>query len=38
MENKVEVAHADFLRQITGKRARRIVDRTWETPVAGVVQ
>ena len=37
MEKKVEGAHTYFLRQITRKQARRIVDRTWETPKAGVV-
>ena len=38
MEKKVERAHTDFLRQITGNQARRIVDGTWKTPEAGVVQ
>ena len=37
MEKKVEGEHTYFLRQITRKQARRIVDRTWETPKAGVV-
>ena len=37
-DKKVEGSHMDFLRQITGKRARWIVDRTWETPGAGVVR
>ena len=38
MENKVEGAHTDFLREITGKKARRISDRTQEMPRAGVVK
>ena len=29
MESKVEISHVGFLRHITGKRALRIVDRTW---------
>ena len=38
MESKVEVTHPGFLGQITGKRARRIADRTWETLRAKLVQ
>ena len=38
MENKVEGAHIDFLREKTGKKARQISDRTQEMPRAGVVQ
>ena len=34
MERKVEGAHTDFLRQITGKQVRRLGDGTWETPRA----
>ena len=29
-----EGTHTEFLRLITRKRARRLVDRTWETPGA----
>ena len=38
MERKVEGAHTDFLRKITGKQVRQISDRTWETPRAEVVR
>ena len=38
MEKKIERAHSNFLRQITGKQARRIVEGTWETPGARVVR
>ena len=38
MEKNVEGSHMGFLRQIMGKRARRIVDRTWETTREEVVQ
>ena len=38
MERKVEGTHMGFLRQITGKRARSISDRTWEKPGLEVVQ
>ena len=38
MEKEVEVSHTDFLTQIMGKQARRIIYRTWETPVVGVVR
>ena len=38
MEKKVEGAHTGFLRHITGKRARRVVDGTWEKPSEEVVQ
>ena len=34
MEKKIERAHSNFLRQITGKQARRLGDRMWETPQA----
>ena len=37
MENKIEEAHTGFLIQSMGKRSRKIVDRKWETPGAGVV-
>ena len=29
---KVEGMHAGFLRQIMGKRAQQVGDRTWDTP------
>ena len=32
MENRVEGTHTEFLRLITGKKARRLGDGTWETP------
>ena len=38
MEKKVEGSHTGFLRQITGKQARRIGDGTWEAPEVEVVQ
>ena len=38
MEKNVEGAHTGFLRQITGNRARRIVDGMWETPGLEVVR
>ena len=38
MERKVEGAHTGFLRQIMGKRVRRIVSSTWKTPRSEVVQ
>ena len=38
MKKKVEGAHTDFLRQMTGNLARQIVDGTWETPRAEVVR
>ena len=34
MDRKVEGIHTDFLRHITGKRVRRLRDRTWERPGA----
>ena len=34
MERKVEGTHTELLIQITGKRARWLGDRTWETPGA----
>ena len=33
-----EVSHTGFLRQITGKQSRRILDGTWETPGEEVVR
>ena len=38
MEKEVEGANTSFLRQITGKRARRIGDGTWEMPGVEVVR
>ena len=38
MERKVEGTHIGLLRQITGKRARRLGDGTWETPGAEEVR
>ena len=32
MERKAEGTHTGFLRQIMGKRERRLGDGTWETP------
>ena len=34
MVKRVEVTHTEFLQLITGKRARQLGDRTWETPGA----
>ena len=36
-ENMFEGMHTGFLRQITGKRARKNPDRTWAKPEAGKV-
>ena len=37
MEKRVEGTNTEFLQLITGKRARRLGDGTWETPgVEGV--
>ena len=38
MEKKVEGAHTGFLKDITGKRARRIKGGAWETPGSEVVR
>ena len=38
MERKVEGIHTGFLRRIMGKRTRRLVDRTWDTPGAEGLQ
>ena len=38
MAKRVEGTHTEFLRMITGKRAGRLGDWTWETPWAKVVQ
>ena len=38
IEKKIEGSHTGFIRHITGKQARWIVDGTWDTPRAGVVQ
>ena len=32
MANKIEGTHTEFLRMITGKRAKQLEDGTWETP------
>ena len=32
MERKVDVTHTCFIQNITGTRAKRIADGTWETP------
>ena len=37
MDKTVEGVHTSFLRQITGKRARRNTDSTWLTPASGEV-
>ena len=38
MDNKLEGLNTDFLRHITGNRERQIVDRTQDTPGAGVMK
>ena len=38
IERKLEGTHIGLLRQITGKRARRLGDGTWKTPGAEVVR
>ena len=38
MEKKVEGEHTRYLRHITGKQVRQIVDKTWETTVEEVAR
>ena len=38
MANSIEGIHTEFLQIITGKRARRLGDGTWETPGAEGIQ
>ena len=38
MDRKMEGTYMGFLRQITGKQARRKADRIWETPRAEIVR
>ena len=38
MYNTLEGAHTVFLREVTRKRARQILDGIWETPRSKVVR
>ena len=38
MVKRLERTHTEFLRLITGKRARRLGDRAWDTPGEEVVR
>ena len=38
MANRIERTHTELLQMITGKRAKQLVDGTWETPGAEVIR